>query len=510
MDTPEFNPAPVPGTVRRAKIVCTLGPASNTEALHRELLQAGMNVARLNFSHGTHEDHARMIECVRKAAHLEGVSLCLLQDLQGPKMRTGKLQNRTPVALKAGANFVLTGREVPGTATMVSTTFPIAKDVQPGARILLSDGLIELRVLNVDGEDVETEVINGGLLGEHKGINLPGTPVSLPSITEKDKADVAFGLKHGIDMLAMSFVRTADDVLQAKQHISSLGGHVPVIAKLEKPQAIQNLEEIFEVADGVMVARGDLGVEVPPEQVPIIQKHIIKRAAEWRKPVITATQMLESMIENPRPTRAEASDVANAIFDGTDAVMLSAETASGKYPREAVCMMARIILETESHMRELTPMRRRRGHKPLSISETICESVAHAAEDLDMKAIAVFTQTGTTARLVSKYRPKCVVYAFGHEPTITNQMNLFWGVKPVLCQVEPTAEDMVRAAEQELSKRGVVKNGDVMGVISGTIGASGSTNIMRLHTVGTDNISGDLKSERRKAARQRPASGEKK
>jgi len=486
-----------PAPARHAKIVCTLGPASHTEEIHRELLRAGMNVARLNFSHGTHEEHARMIERARKAAHLEGVALCLLQDLQGPKMRTGKLQNRTPVALRAGSRFTLTGRDVPGTAEIVSTTFPIARDVQAGARILLSDGLIELRVIQVAGEDVETEVINGGLLGEHKGINLPGTPVSLPSITDKDKADLAFGLKHGVDMVAMSFVRTADDVLQAKQHISSLGGRVPVIAKLEKPQAIENLEAIFEVTDGVMVARGDLGVEVPPEKVPIIQKHVIKRAAEWRKPVITATQMLESMIENPRPTRAEASDVANAIFDGTDAVMLSGETASGKYPIEAVKMMARIVTETETHIRELLPARRRRDHRGLSISETICESVAHAAEDLDMKAIAVFTQTGTTARLVSKYRPKCPVYGFGHEATIVNQMNLFWGVRPVLCDVEPTAEDMVRGAEEMLQAREIVKNGDVIGVISGTIGASGSTNIMRLHTVGTDNISGDLQQPRR-------------
>jgi pyruvate kinase len=495
----EFNPAHIPGALRRAKIVCTLGPASNTEEMHRELLLAGMNVARLNFSHGTHEDHARMIERVRKAAELEGIPLCLLQDLQGPKMRTGKLQSGTPVALKAGTRFVLTGRAVPGSAAMVSTTFPIAKDVQPGARILLSDGLIELRVVKVEGEDVATDVINGGLLGEHKGINLPGTPVSLPSITDKDKADLAFGLKHGVDMVAMSFVRTADDVVQAKQCIGSLGGSVPVIAKLEKPQAIQNLEAIFEVADGVMVARGDLGVEVPPEQVPIIQKQIIRRASEWRKPVITATQMLESMIENPRPTRAEASDVANAIFDGTDAVMLSAETASGKYPLEAVKMMSRIVCETESHITEMLPWKRRRERRRLSISETICESVAHSAEDLDMTAIAVFTQTGTTARLVSKYRPKCAVFAFAHEAAITNQMNLLWGVHPIMCDIEPTAEDMVRGAEEMLAQRGVVKNGDVMGVISGTIGASGSTNIMRLHTVGTDNISGDLKNPRKKA-----------
>jgi len=503
---PEFNPAQVPGALRRAKIVCTLGPSSHTEEMHRRLLRSGMNVARLNFSHGTHEDHARMIERVRRAAEAEGLPICLLQDLQGPKMRTGKLLNHTPVALKAGATFVLTGRNVPGTASIVSTTFPIARDVEPGSRILLSDGLIELRVMAIDGEDVETQVINGGLLGEHKGINLPGTTVSLPSITEKDTADMAFGLKHGVDMVAMSFVRTANDVLQAKQHISSLGGHVPVIAKLEKPQAIENLEEIFEVADGVMVARGDLGVEVPPERVPIIQKSIIKRAAEWRKPVITATQMLESMIENPRPTRAEASDVANAIFDGTDAVMLSAETASGKYPIEAVCMMARIVVETESHMPEILPTRRRRDHKALSISEAICESVAHTAEDLDMKAVAVFTQTGTTARLVSKYRPKCPVYAFAPDPKVVNQMNLFWGVHPLLCDMFPTAEDMVRGAETELSDLEIVKNGDVIGVISGTIGASGSTNIMRLHTVGTDNISGDLESVGHRKVRPQAAS----
>jgi pyruvate kinase len=491
---------------RHAKIVCTLGPATQNESVIRDLLHAGMDVARLNFSHGTHEDHAKMIALVRKVAARENKIICLLQDLQGPKMRTGKLRDRTPVALKAGGRLTLTGREVPGTASVLSTTFPIARDVQPGARILLADGLIELRVISKRGEDVETEVINGGLIGEHKGINLPGTPVSLPSMTDKDRADVAFGLKQGVDLVAMSFVRTAEDVLQTKRYINKLGGDVKVIAKLEKPQAIQNLEEIFEVSDGVMVARGDLGVEVPPEQVPIIQKDVIRRASDWRKPVITATQMLESMIENPRPTRAEASDVANAVFDGTDALMLSGETASGKYPVEAASMMARIIRETESHMDEMMPWRRRRERRQLSISETICESVAHAAQDLDMKAIAVFTQSGTTARLVSKYRPKCPTFAFAHEERITNQLNLFWGVTPVQCDIAPTAEDMVRGAEEELIRRKVVKPGDVMGVISGTLGASGSTNLMRLHTVGTDNISGDTKPERRKSPRLKPAS----
>jgi pyruvate kinase len=481
----EFESNGCPGT-RRAKIVCTLGPSTKAEATLCALMRAGMDIARLNFSHGTHEDHARMIERVRKAAQQEGRVICLLQDLQGPKMRTGKLRNRLPVALKAGQHLTLTGRELLGTASVISTTFPIARDVKPGARILLSDGLIELRVLSVKGEDVETEVINGGLLGENKGINLPGTPVSLPSITDKDRADIAFGLKHGVDLIAISFVRTADDVVQTKNYIASLGGNVPVVAKLEKPQAIDNLESIFEVADAVMVARGDLGVEVPPERVPIIQKHVIKRSADWRKPVITATQMLESMIENPRPTRAEASDVANAIFDGTDAVMLSAETASGKYPVEAVAMMARIILETESHMAESLPSRRRSDHVPLSISETICESVAHAAEELDMKAIAVFTQSGTTARLVSKFRPKCPVFAFAHDAQITNQINLFWGVTPIQCDIAPTVEDMVHGAEVELIRRKIVNSGDVLGVISGTLGTTGSTNLMRLHTVGAD------------------------
>jgi len=320
----------------------------------------------------------------------------------------------------------------------------------------------------------------------------------VPSLTEKDRKDLEFGLKHAVDAVALSFVRTAADVREAKRLMGARRDDVPVIAKLEKPQAIEHLEQILEVADGVMVARGDLGVELPPERVPIIQKHIIRRAAEWRKPVITATQMLESMITNPRPTRAEASDVANAVFDGSDAVMLSAETASGKYPREAVTMMARIIVESEAHIRELTAHLRRREKRLLSIPETICESVAHAAEDLDMKAIAVYTETGTTARLVSKYRPKARVYAFAYHPTICNRLNLFWGVQPVPCERAHTAEEMVQNAERELLRLGTAQPGDVLGVISGTRGTSGSTNLMRLHVVGEK----DRMQERR---RTRPA-----
>ncbi len=470
--------------MRKAKIVCTVGPSSSSEATLRELVREGMDVARLNFSHGTHSEHARRMAAVRRAAQREGRTLCILQDLQGPKIRTGRLKNRRPVALKAGARLVITPRDLPGTSALISTTFPaLAREVEPGARILLSDGLIELRVRALSGEDVECDVVNGGRLGEHKGINLPGTVVRVPALSEKDKKDLAFGLKSGVDMVAVSFVRTAQDVNEARSFIAARRSHVPIIAKLEKPQAIEHLEEILEAADGVMVARGDLGVEMPAETVPVIQKKIIRLAAEWRKPVITATQMLESMIENPRPTRAEASDVANAVFDGTDAVMLSAETATGKWPREAAAMMARIIVEAEASMGD-SPHRRRQEGQVISISETICESIAHAAHQVNMTAIAVFTETGTTARLISKYRPRAPIFAFTSVPAVRNRMNLLWGVRPLHSEHAPSADDMVRGAERALLAIGAVKHGDVLGVVAGTQIASGSTNFMRLHQVG--------------------------
>ena len=470
---------------RRAKIICTVGPSSNSEAMLRELLRLGMDVARLNFSHGTHEDHARNINRIRKAARKEGRTVCILQDLQGPKIRTGRLKDHVPVALKAGATVTITPRAVLGTAAVLSTTFQgLAREVIAGSRILLSDGLIELRVLRVEGDDVECEVVNGGLLGEHQGINLPGAALSIPALTDKDRADLEFGLKHGVDVIAISFVRSASDVREVQQLIKNLGGDVPVVAKLEKPQALEQLEEIFEASNGVMVARGDLGVEMPPEQVPVIQKHVIRRAAEWRKPVIIATQMLESMIENPRPTRAEASDVANAIFDGTDAVMLSAETATGQYPREAVAIMTRIVVEAESNMASFTEPRRRRQRQHISVAETICESIARAAEDLPMGAIAAFTETGNTARMISKYRPRVGIYAFSQSPAVCNRMNLLWGVTPVP-RKRPAAsvEDMVVTAERELLAHGRISAGDVLGVVAGTRMSSGSTNFMRLHTI---------------------------
>jgi pyruvate kinase len=454
----------------------------------RDLLRLGMDIARLNFSHGTHDDHAHNIQRLRRAAEREGRTVCILQDLQGPKIRTGQLERHEPVQLKSGTVVTITPQDVPGTATRISTTFPdLARELTVGARILLSDGLIELRVRAVlskaRGGDVLCDVLNGGMLGEHKGINLPGIALSIPALTKKDRKDLEFGLAKGVDAVAISFVRTAADVSMVKQIIGKHNSDVPVIAKLEKPQAIDHLEEILEAADGVMVARGDLGVEMAPEKVPVIQKHVIRRASAWRKPVITATQMLESMIENPRPTRAEASDVANAIFDGTDAVMLSAETASGQYPRESVSIMARIVIEAECNMGDFVQYRRRREHRGLSVAETICESIAHSAEDLPMGAIAVFTETGNTARMISKYRPKVPLYAYTHSEPVVRRMNLYWGVHPVRCRQAHSAEQMVTMAEQDLVRRGLLKPGDVLGVVAGTRQLSGSTNLMRLHVV---------------------------
>ena len=505
MNFPLSGPGLLGENPRRAKIVATLGPASSSETVFRELLRAGLDVARLNFSHGTHPEKLKLIEMVRKISREERKPICILGDLQGPKIRTGRLKNRIPVQLKAGQRLSITPRDILGTSALIATTFPtLAENLEPGARILLSDGLIELRVVEIPGDDVECEVINGGMLGEHKGINLPGIPVRVPSLTEKDEEDLEFGMKHGVDAIAVSFVRTAEDVRHVKYRVAALGMETWIIAKLEKPQAIENLEAILENSDGVMVARGDLGVEMPPEKVPAIQKHVIRRAAEHRKPVITATQMLESMIENPRPTRAEASDVANAIYDGTDAVMLSAETAAGKYPVEAVKMMAKIVSETETNLRESNSLGLRHSRAQLSIAETICESAAHAAEDLDVSAIAVFTETGTTARQLSKYRPKPPIFALSSVDASIHRMAMLWGVHPVKCPKLHTSEQMVDYAEETLEQGGWVKPKEVMGIVAGTRTRSGSTNFLRLHMLG-DRITDAARPENGKAAKARKA-----
>jgi pyruvate kinase len=474
--------------MRRAKIVATLGPASNTEPVFRQLVRAGLDVARLNFSHGSHEDKQALIHMIRKVAREEHKPLCILADLQGPKIRTSKLVDHKPVMLVAGEKITITPREVEGTASLVGTIFKtLAENVEAGSRILLSDGLIELKVLEVKGGDVTCEIINGGKLGENKGINLPGVAVKVPALTEKDDIDLEFALKAGVDAVAVSFVRTADDITQVRDRITYYGSATWIIAKLEKPQAIDNLEEILAVTDGIMVARGDLGVEVPPEKVPALQKLIIRRAADLRKPVITATQMLESMIENPRPTRAEVSDVANAIYDGSDAVMLSGESAMGAYPVEAVRMMAKIVAEAEDNIalaksEGTAPIRIR--HKTLSVAETICEATAHAAEDLDLRGIAIFTETGATAIKLSKYQPAAPIYAFSSVDLTINRLNLLWGVTPIRCSKVHTTEAMVELAETLLEQNHYAQRGDVVALIAGTGTKSGSTNFLRLHKLG--------------------------
>jgi pyruvate kinase len=470
---------------RRAKIVATLGPASNTEPVFRDLVRAGVDVVRLNFSHGSHEEKLGLIQMIRKVSREERKPLCILGDLQGPKIRTSTLKDHQPVLLKAGQRFTITPREVPGSASLVGTTFKtLAENVEQGSRILLSDGLIELRVHEVIGDDVACDIVNGGLLGEHKGINLPGIPVRVPSLTDKDSADLEFALKNGVDAIAVSFVRTAEDVRLVRNRVSAYGGETWIIAKLEKPQAIEQLDGILQAADAIMVARGDLGVELPPEKVPAIQKHIIRRAAEYRKPVITATQMLESMIENPRPTRAEVSDVANAIYDGTDAVMLSGESAVGKYPVQTVGMMARIIIEAELNIKldEHAEPRERLSH--LSIAETICEATAHAADDLDLRGIALFTESGTTARQLSKYHPSSPIFALSPVEVTINRLNLLWGTTPIRCPKINTTEALVDCAESLLLQNGFVRAREVIAIVAGTRTKSGSTNFLRLHVLG--------------------------
>ena len=468
---------------RHSKIVCTIGPASSSPRIIKKLLEAGMNVARLNFSHGTHEEHAKNISLLRSSAAAMNKTIAILADLQGPKIRTGVLAGGGPVLLRTGQEFTITTAKVLGDSTRVSTVFePLPKEVKTGDRILLSDGLIELKVRSVRKSEVICEVVNGGALGENKGINLPGVKLRVPALTPKDMADLRFALAHGADYIAVSFVRRPEDVVLAKNLIRRAKKETPVIAKLEKPEAIENLEAILRVADGVMVARGDLGVEMSPELVPVVQKQIIARAREFRRPVITATQMLESMTENPRPTRAEASDVANAIFDGSDAVMLSAETASGKYPVEAVGMMASIIEAAEGSVQEFS---RPVPHERLKVAETVAELVCHASRELHMRLIVVFTHSGFTARLISRYRPKVPIIALTPEAETLRRMALIWGVMPLETGDHRRIDTLAALTEKKLLGERLVRKGDVIGIVAGTpMGVRGTTNFMKFHVIG--------------------------
>jgi len=449
-----------------------------------QLMRAGMDVVRLNFSHGTQEEHAATVRMVRAASGRHQKPIAILADMPGPKIRTGALQDGKPVLLRTGQRFTISTVDCAGDRDGVSTTYrTLPSEVHRGDRILLSDGLIELRVESTGRKEVVCRVVNGGMLGEHKGVNLPGVKLSTPALTPKDMENLAFALSCGVNYIGVSFVRTAEDVLAAKAAVARAGKNTPIIAKLEKPEAIENLDAILGVADGVMVARGDLGVEMSPERVPVVQKTVIARAREMRVPVITATQMLESMTENPRPTRAEASDVANAIFDGSDALMLSGETAMGRYPLEAVQMMDRIIRVAEANVPN-TPMRRRRT--ATNIADATAEMVCHASQELELKAIAVFTETGSSARLISKYRSPRPVIAFSPNQETRRRMSLLWGVTPRKIASVRNIDSMTAQAERRLLQEGLVRRGDTVGIVAGIpFGIGGTTNFMKFHVVGS-------------------------
>jgi len=464
----------------KTKIVCTVGPASQSPEVLRRMILRGMDVARLNFAHGTQESHGLIYHLLRKLSKKLGKPLAVLQDLPGPKMRIGTV-GHGQILIKKGATFVLTTRQTHGSGQRVNTTYRyLPRDVKPGDPILLGDGYLRMRVTEVRGTEVITKVVEGGMLKDHMGLNLPGTDLSAPSLTPKDMKDLAFGLSLGVDYVGMSFVRHAQDIRQIKKAMIRFGREVPVIAKLERPEAISNLGHILMAADGVMVARGDLGVEMPLAQVPLLQKEIIKQANQRRRLVITATQMLESMIEHSRPTRAEASDVANAIFDGTDAVMLSGETAAGKFPEEALTTMAEIASTAES-----SPLLGKPGLRNESPSDSIPDAVAQAAvqaaDRLQARAIVAFTQSGATALFVSKYRPSAPVVAFTPHPEVCHRMKLFWGVTPKIMRPIANTDRLIDEVEKTLLQERWVKRGDAIVLLMGApIYKKGTTNLLKI------------------------------
>jgi pyruvate kinase len=475
--------------MRRTKIVCTIGPASNSE----------QQIEALNFSHGKHEEHAVVIERIRAIARRLERPIAILQDLQGPKIRVGALSDGKPIVLTDGSEVIITTHPVEGDTHTIPTTYKdLARDVKAGDHILLDDGLLELQVLATSDDDVRCRVVHGGLLKEHKGINLPGVAVSAPALTEKDREDLRFGIAHGVDYVALSFVRTPQDILDARQAIENLHAEhveqavqagdrpyerVPLIAKLEKPEAIAHLDTILEVVDGVMVARGDLGVEMSPEKVPHIQKEIIARCNRLGLPMITATQMLESMITNPTPTRAEVNDVYNAILDGTDAVMLSAETASGEYPIEAVRMMVRIAKEAEEDGKT--------AQQPQCQKLTQAHAVSHAAralaEEASVQAIVVFTRTGTSAHLISKDRPRTPILAYTPSPEVYRRLALWWGVWSYEAAMGHTTDELISVVEHHLIDNHLMSNGDHVVIMGGLpIASRARTNFVKLHKVDPD------------------------
>jgi pyruvate kinase len=472
--------------MRKTKIVCTMGPASQSPEMVDALINAGMDVARINMSHGSHAGHALVIKRIRAAAKKVERQVSILLDLQGPKIRVGRIEGGK-VALKNGTTLVLTTKAMEGNAGMVSTSYKnLPKDCKPGDPILLDDGKLRLRVDAIRGSDVVTTVMVGGWLSNNKGMNLPGVSLSTSSVTPKDYEDLHFGLKQGVDYVALSFVRHPRDVERVKAVIAKAGLDTPVIAKIEKPEALEHLRGIVKAADGIMVARGDLGVELDLDKVPLIQKEIIEMANAGKALVITATQMLESMTESPSPTRAEASDVANAILDGTDAVMLSGETAAGKYPIEACSTMARICLTTENsaayRAAQIRNVKKTAGHT--SVAEAVCAAAKAASEDLRVKAIICFTQSGTTVRYLAKVRPEVPIYGFTPVKDALSRLGLYWGTQGYFVKRAQNTDALFKHSCDVLKKKRLLNKGELVIMISGTpIGQRGSINFMKIHKV---------------------------
>lgn len=472
--------------MRKTKIVCTIGPASEQPEMLEHLLEAGMNVARLNFSHGTHEEHGARIQAIRAAAAKTGTQPAILLDIKGPKIRTHDFAGGQ-AELRDGAAVSVSMEEVLGTAERFSVTYEgLYEDVEVGSRLLIDDGLMELEVTGKENGELQTRVIHGGIIKNHKGINVPNVKIRLPGVTEKDALDIAFGAEQGVDFVAASFVRKATDILEVKHILAEHGAsHVPVIAKIESQEGVENVEQILEVADGIMVARGDMGIEIAAEEVPIIQKRLIRACNAAGKPVITATQMLDSMQRNPRPTRAEASDVANAVLDGTDAIMLSGETAAGQYPLESVQMMNRIASRTEQSLRyEELQRERMRMHRD-ETTEIIGQAATHTALVLDVTAILAPTASGYTARMISKYRPQSPIFAVTCRDYVMRQLSLIWGVYALYSDDIQTTDGMLKSAVQAAEAAGHIQAGDTVIITAGVpVGQTGTTNLMKIQVVG--------------------------
>ncbi len=471
--------------MRRTKIVCTVGPASDSVEILKEMISKGMNVARLNFSHGNHEQHAANVALIRQAARELNAVVGIMLDTKGPEVRTGILE-ADRITLEEGQRITLTTEEIKGTAERLSVSYQgLPGDVCQGSKILIADGLVELEVESVEGTEIHCRIVSGGEIGSRKNINLPGQVVNLPAVTEKDVADIRFAVVNDFDFIAASFVRTASDVLQIRKVLEENESCIQIIAKIENHQGVENIDEILKVADGIMVARGDLGVETPTEEVPLIQKMIIERCNRLGKPVITATQMLDSMISNPRPTRAEATDVANAIFDGTDALMLSGETAAGRYPVEAVAMMDRIAVRTERALgfKEIL------GRKEIAPGRTVTDAISYAtsstAFNLGATAIITSTKSGHTARMVSKYRPQARVIAVTPKKEVVRKLTIVWGVSPLLVTETDSTDEMIDAATRGALEAGLIHSGDLVVITAGIpVGVPGTTNMIKVHIVG--------------------------